>query len=181
MHLNLAIDRFICASACVRWLWLPHEVNCVTFCFWRCLWLLLVVYEISWEPLNGFAPNSQGRRAWSLAPSLKVKVKGQSHKVNFGGLRVVCLEKHICSSLYFTRAVQPVATCRQSPYLHKPAIVIVTSLSLWRLAPMALAVLAAPVLIMMSFSLWRHSLLSWPRPPLRTYERTYRHLTAFNI
>jgi len=28
--------------------------------------------------------------------------------------------------------VQPVATCRQSPYLHKPAIVIVTSFSLWR-------------------------------------------------
>jgi len=26
-----------------------------------------------------------------------------------------------------TRAVQPVATCRQSPYLHKPAVVIVTS------------------------------------------------------
>jgi len=26
-----------------------------------------------------------------------------------------------------TRAVQPVATCRQSPYLHKPAIVIMRS------------------------------------------------------
>jgi len=73
-----------------------------------------------------------------------------------------------------TRAVQPVATCHQSPYLHKPAIVIVTSFSLSRLAPTALA---APVLIMTSFSLWRHSLLSWPRPPLRTYG----HLTAFNI
>jgi len=55
--------------------------------------------------------------------------------------------------------VQPVATCRQSPYLHKPAIVIVTSFSLWRLAPTALA---TPVLIMTSFSLWRHS-------PLRAY------------
>jgi len=49
-----------------------------------------------------------------------------------------------------TRAVQPVATCRQSPYLHKPAIVIVTSLSLWR-----------------------DSLLSSPRPALRN-ERTLR-------
>ena len=65
--------------------------------------------------------------------------------------------------------MQPVATCRQSPYLHKPAIVIVTSFSLWRLARTALA---APLLIMTSFSLWRHSLLSWPRPPLRTYVRT---------
>jgi len=30
------------------------------------------------EPLNGFAPNTQGRRVWSLArKNLKVKVKGQ--------------------------------------------------------------------------------------------------------
>ena len=29
-----------------------------------------------------------------------------------------------------TAAVQPVATCRQSPYLHKPAVVIVTLFSL---------------------------------------------------
>jgi len=36
----------------------------------------LFVYEISREPLNGFAPNSHGRRVWSLARrSLKVKVK----------------------------------------------------------------------------------------------------------
>jgi len=34
--------------------------------------------------------------------------------------------------IFHTRTVQPVATCRQSPYLHKPAIVIVTSFSLWR-------------------------------------------------
>ena len=34
--------------------------------------------QISREPLNGFAPNSQGRRAWSLArKTLDVKVKGQ--------------------------------------------------------------------------------------------------------
>jgi len=65
-----------------------------------------------------------------------------------------------------TRAVQPVATCRQSPYLHKPAIVIVTLFSLWRLAPTALA---APVLIMTSFSLCRHSLLG---VRVRTYVRT---------
>jgi len=33
---------------------------------------------VSPEPLNGFAPNSQGRRVWSLArTSLKVKVKRQ--------------------------------------------------------------------------------------------------------
>jgi len=38
----------------------------------------LFVYEISREPLNRFAPNSHGRRVWSLARTiLKVKVKGQ--------------------------------------------------------------------------------------------------------
>jgi len=41
----------------------------------------LFVYEISPEPLNGFAPNSQGRRVWSLArTSLKVTVKGEGHQ-----------------------------------------------------------------------------------------------------
>jgi len=38
-------------------------------------------------------------------------------------------------ALCCTRAVQLVAKCRQSPYLHKPAIVIVTSFSLLRPAP----------------------------------------------
>jgi len=69
-----------------------------------------------------------------------------------------------------TIAVQPVATCRQSPYFHKPAIAIVTSFSLRRSQP--------------PFSLWRHSHCDVIRYcPLRTYERTYvrtdRHLTAF--
>jgi len=42
--------------------------------FWRCDFFAC----ISWEPLiNGFAPNSEGRRVWSLAlTSLKIKVKG---------------------------------------------------------------------------------------------------------
>jgi len=56
--------------------------------------------------------------------------------------------------------------CCQSPCLHKPAIVIVTSFSFLSTA------LAAPALIMTSFSLWRYLLLSWPRPPLRTYIHT---------
>jgi len=65
---------------------------CVTFLF---------VYEISLEPLNGFAPNSHGRRVLSLAgTSLNVKVKGQGSKVtvtrdkngifrSFGGLLAI--------------------------------------------------------------------------------------------
>ena len=55
----------------------------------------LFVHEISWEPLNEFAPNSQGRRVWTLAPTI-LKVK-----VNFGGLRAVYVwKKHLCCSLF---------------------------------------------------------------------------------
>jgi len=59
------------------------------------------VCEISPELQNGFAPNSQGRRVWSLArTSLKVKVKGQDHQEQktaifgpFGSLRAVMFGK----------------------------------------------------------------------------------------
>jgi len=41
----------------------------------------LFVPQISREPLNGYAPYSQGGRVWSLArTSLNVKVKGQRPK-----------------------------------------------------------------------------------------------------
>jgi len=44
-----------------------------------------LVHEISPEQLNRFAPNSQGRRAWSLArTSLNVKVKDQGHQGKMG-------------------------------------------------------------------------------------------------
>jgi len=88
----------------------------------------LFVYEISREPLDGFAPNSQGRSVWSLARmSLKVKVKDQRSrapgtKTGFSAdisrtaericdkltrkrvwslarrVAVAYLEKHLCSS-----------------------------------------------------------------------------------
>ena len=48
-----------------------------TFCFRR-RQCFSYVYEISREPLNGFALNSHGRRVWSFArTSSKVKIKGQ--------------------------------------------------------------------------------------------------------
>jgi len=54
------------------------------------------VYEISPELLNGFAPNSRGRRLWSLArTSLKVKVKDQGHqgqKRHFSALLADCMQ-----------------------------------------------------------------------------------------
>jgi len=43
-----------------------------------CLWRFVFVCEIYREPMNGFAPNSQGRRAWSFPrTSLKVMLKCQ--------------------------------------------------------------------------------------------------------
>jgi len=48
----------------------------------------LFAYEISRELLNGFAPNSQGRRVWSLART------GLKVKVNFG-LRAVYVRRNI--------------------------------------------------------------------------------------
>jgi len=61
------------------------------------LCVFLFAYEISREPLNGLAPNSHGRRAWSLArASLKVKVKGkgqghQGQKRHFSTLSAACV------------------------------------------------------------------------------------------
>ena len=52
------------------------------------------MYEISPEPLNGFAPNLHGRRVWSLAP-MSLKVKGQGHlgqKRHFSALTAVCVQ-----------------------------------------------------------------------------------------
>ena len=57
--------------------------------FFRRTATFLFLYEISREPLNGFAPSSHGRRTLSLArTSLKVKV-------NFGGMRAVYVWKNI--------------------------------------------------------------------------------------
>jgi len=49
-------------------------------CFLALPVTFLFVCEISRDRLNGFAPNSQGRRVLSLArTSLNAKVKGQGH------------------------------------------------------------------------------------------------------
>jgi len=72
----------------------------------------LLLYEISWELLNKFAPNSQGRRVWSLIRnSLNVKVKGQRsrsprRKTAFFGLSAACVrfmlgKTSLASSSYF--------------------------------------------------------------------------------
>ena len=52
----------------------------------------------------------------------------------------------------YTRALQPVATCRQWSYIHKPAIIIMTSFSLWRHSRVSRLRRSQP-----PFSLWRNS------------------------
>ena len=64
----------------MKFYYLPHAVN-----WWNSVFSavcdFLFVHQIYREPLNGFAPNSQRRRVWSLArTSLNVKVKGQGHQ-----------------------------------------------------------------------------------------------------
>jgi len=49
------------------------------------------VCEICWEPVNGFAPNSHGRRVWSLART-SLKVSGhQGQKRRFSTLSAACV------------------------------------------------------------------------------------------
>ena len=79
----------------------PHAVNGIELR--KVLFLapsvcgFLFVYEIYLEPLNGFAPNSRGRYASSLAwKSLKVKVKVQKlrspeTKTAFSALSAACV------------------------------------------------------------------------------------------
>jgi len=66
---------------------ISHAVNCVRFCFWRCLWLFLCMKYLG-NRWTDFVPNSQGKRARSLVrSSLKVKV-------NFGSLRAAYVWKN---------------------------------------------------------------------------------------
>jgi len=73
---------------------LPHAVNCGRLFLTVSLWV--VVYEISLEPLNGFAPDSHRRHVWSLTrTSFKGKVKGQGHqgqKRHFSAPLAACMQ-----------------------------------------------------------------------------------------
>jgi len=60
---------------------LPHTSKVLVLALSVTFLFRLFVCEISPEPLNGFVPNSQGRRVWSLRRmSLNVKVKDQGHQ-----------------------------------------------------------------------------------------------------
>jgi len=57
----------------------------------------LFVYEISREPLNGFAPNSHGRHVWSLARMLGRVWRSRS--ISAACVRFMFEKKHLCSSV----------------------------------------------------------------------------------
>ena len=62
--------------------------------------VFVFVYVISQELLNGFEPNSHGRRVWSLArTNLKVKVTRDKNGIfgPFGSLRAVYVWSNIFS------------------------------------------------------------------------------------
>jgi len=88
-------DKIDVFQLCVRFMFGKTSLACS----------FLFVYETSREPLNGFGPNSHGRRVWSLAgTSLKVTVrrkrsKSPRQKQYFSALSAacvrLCLVKHL--------------------------------------------------------------------------------------
>jgi len=110
----------------------------------------MCVFKIQWEAFSTKSTNIRSIIFFCESINMKTDI----------GLLLFCKQ---------TTALQPVATCRQSPYL-RPAIIIVTSFLLWRHSRVSrLRRWQLP------FSLLLHSLLSWPRPALQTHG----HLTAF--
>jgi len=80
----------ITLTTCLTFLPLAGELRKVLL---LALSVTLFVYEISLEPLNGFAPNSQGRRVLSLART-SLKVRGQGHqgqKRHFSAILAACV------------------------------------------------------------------------------------------
>ena len=79
-YVALVVKRSPCLLVC----YVTHSSSvslCITACSELRKVLFLFVYEISRQLLNGFAPNSQGRRVWSVAwTSLNVKVNDHGHQ-----------------------------------------------------------------------------------------------------
>jgi len=100
--------RHLCsAGRPSRWA-LAHILVLFVFC--------LLVTHISRERLNGFAPNSQGRRAWSLARSnLKVNVKGQRSRLS-GTTQRCALRSPPAATEWNALAANDVTQQRMAPF-----------------------------------------------------------------
>jgi len=73
-------DSFICNRFCSERLWiLPHAVNCVRFCFWRCLLLFVWVWNISGTAERICAKFTE--KTWFIHRSDEFEWQGQRSKV----------------------------------------------------------------------------------------------------
>jgi len=69
-------------------------MNCIRFLALSVTFLF--AYEISLEPLNGFTPNSQGRRLVPRSDEFECQVQGhEGQKTTFSALSVAC-ERFMC-------------------------------------------------------------------------------------
>jgi len=89
---------------------------------YKLLFLVLYVtflcgYEISWEPMNGFVPNSQGRGVWSLAwtnLNVKVKVHGHQGQKTLGfSADILGTAERICAKLTWKMCLIPRSELRR--------------------------------------------------------------------
>ena len=72
---------------------------------------VLVVYKISLELLNRFAPNSQGRRVWFLAwTCLNVKAKGEGQG-HWGQITAFLALSAACMQFIFGKTSLPSSCC----------------------------------------------------------------------
>jgi len=80
----------------------------------------IVTFDISRGSYSEAAPN--------VSQSCHVTQRRlRSHRIFFAGKDQDTIGNKRITRVTSTRALQPVVTCRQSSYLHKPAIVFVTS------------------------------------------------------
>ena len=85
--------KWVVIMFCYYVITVRSELHKVLFLVAVCdFFVCLFMYDISLEPLNGCAPNSHGRRVWSLTwMSLNFKVKGQGHQGQiFSPLKMHC-------------------------------------------------------------------------------------------
>jgi len=81
----------------------------------------LFVREIYREPLNGFSPNSHGRRVWSLA-WISLNVKVESQKVKFIGQISSPLKMHgnaLAANNVMQQQTEPFRRCRGVMGVHR--------------------------------------------------------------
>ena len=130
----------------------------------RALWLNQVLHLVQ--------PHQVYDQVMYMTATSELVTPSSRHKRVSSHSELVTSEHRTKQSLIITGGLQPVATCRQSPYLHKPAIIIMAS-SHSVIIMTSFASLAAPVLIMTSFA----TELATPS----VTDVRCGHLIAFNI